>query len=1140
MGGNTPPPPRRTARVRNRLVGYVAVVAVAVAGAGAPAVALASGDLTESQRLVSLSELNGRALVLAHSLADERDTMTEFVAAGRTTESGAEDVSKSRAARVDRQIQEIGASGADVPAALRKALAGLGKVRQEAQSGRGPAMDTFQAYTAVLDALREVSTDLARRIPPRASGTVESLPALGRAVEEASATRALALAGLVEGEKAAAAEGLSSLGLPTGVTTDGWHSELTAATQRSRVQEQAALAEFDRTAPEDAVSRYENTVNGTEVSGAERYLTRLADQPELSPEDLALSRSRIDTALSGRLDRMRAVESALTTAETSRLSAVRDDDVTTLELRIALAGLCVLIAIGVSITAARSMTHPLAALRRGAQRVAADPAGEEPVKYTGRKDEFAEVVWAVNELRGAAARLHTRAEQLAEDRTRLVAERQRLADQRDELLAQQKELTAEVSGVADRVQGTYVNLAVRTLGLVERQLGVIEGLEDREADPERLDTLFKLDHLATRMRRHSENLLVLAGVEHGGWHGSGHGGAPVPLLDVLRAAVSEIERYERVDIHSLPPHAQVAGFAAEAISHLVAELLENATAFSPPDSAVQLSGWLLEGGEVMLSIQDEGIGMTQGRLDELNALLAEPQGEAPEAAEDDDALGLGLYVVARLAARHGVRVQLRQQKQGGIAAVAVLPKSLLPTRPTPSGPGTAPPPALPAVNLPGSVAEANSNTLPGRATALRAGGRFVETSAVGLSDGPPADGLPVDGPPADGSSYGADPAGDPLIAAAERTIAEERLAAAASAAGEPAATEADSAAAGRQRDGVPPLAGGSGQAAAFESTRVPEQAGPSAAPQAEEPDGFEASRRATGAVGEAGAVGGAGAEERRLTVPEQADRPDAAGSAASADAARPAEPADAGRQLAEVGALRADAPIAPAADSPYAIGADEHAHAADDAGLAGAPEGPTAYGTGTAARLPEPDRTAAMTATAAATADAPPARPAADAATTAPPQFTAAESAGAPAEGGAEAPRGPSDPQWERVTDKGLPKRMPKNVDLASQSSERTGSVDASALRAKLGGFHQGAKEGRRDAEKEIVGGAAEAEPVAAGSGLGGGDGAREGATTGTGEGANAQAGEGANAREREGANAQAGEQRGASAKGGTVEEARG
>ncbi len=330
-----------------------------------------------------------------------------------------------------------------------------------------------------------------------------------------------------------------------------------------------------------------------------------------------------------------------------------------------------LLAVGVATGMARSLTRPLAVLRLGSKRLAEaeDPAAEEPVKFTGRNDEFAQVVRSVNALHAHAAALTERITTLESDRKHLVGQRQKMADAREELRGELAESAAQLERLRTAIGGTFVNLALRTLGLVERQLAVIENLEEREQDPDRLATLFKLDHFATVMRRHSENLLVLAGTEH-----VQHAAGPVPLVDVVRAAVSEIERYERVRIAALPPHAHIAGFAADDLSHLLAELMENATSFSPPDLPVEISGWLLENGEVMLSVQDEGIGMTEERLERLNSRLADFDPEAPYDQEGEDGLGLGLYVVARLAHRHGVRVQLREQKQGGVAAVVVLPR----------------------------------------------------------------------------------------------------------------------------------------------------------------------------------------------------------------------------------------------------------------------------------------------------------------------------------------------------------------------------------------------------------------------------------------------------------------------------------
>ncbi|MFF1500221.1 nitrate- and nitrite sensing domain-containing protein [Streptomyces sp. NPDC058316] len=746
--GVTPPVPaesegtRRTVRVRSRLVAGVAVVGITVIAAGAPAALSASSDLNESQRLVTLAELNQQAIALTHALADERDEVTAYIAAGRDEQSGpaAKDKgdSGSRSARVDQQVDEIRDAA---PAALRRDLSTIPSLRRDALSGKGSALQAHQAYTEVITKLHDLADELAEKTPPRAAGATRAPLALGRATEQASATRGLLLAALSVPRPVTTPQIDPITGLPVQTQDQGsskddrTRDELSAAAQQARVGELASLADFDQAAGTTARDKLSSTVTGPEVDSAEKYLNSLTDRPELSASDQQTNSKKVAAALSARIDRMRGVESALGTAQVQRLEELRDDDVTALELRIALLGGCLLIAVGVSTAVARTLTQPLAVLRIGAARLVAEPDNAEPIRYTGRNDEFAQVVRSINalhgKLHGLLHQFNGRFESLQNERAELIAGREALTVQRAELQVLTADLTAQLERLKNTVHHTFVNLSLRTLGLVERQLGVIESLEEKEHDPDRLATLFKLDHMATVMRRHSENMLVLAGAEHG----HGHAG-PIPLVDVARAAVSEIERYERVTIQSLPPHAQIAGFAADDLSHLIAELLENATSFSPPDSHVQLSGWLLETGEVMLSVQDEGIGMSAVRMGELNARLGDPT--LFDMGEGDDkgapGAGLGLQVTSLLAARHGVRVQLRDHKGSGVTAVVVLPKVLLPKAP----PAATPPPVTvpgeaPALNLPGSVAEANSNALPTRTLALP---------------------------------------GDPLIAAAEQTIRE--------------------------------------------------------------------------------------------------------------------------------------------------------------------------------------------------------------------------------------------------------------------------------------------------------------------------------------------------------------------------------
>ncbi|MGO1023928.1 nitrate- and nitrite sensing domain-containing protein [Streptomyces rubiginosohelvolus] len=767
--GATPPAPgadKRTVRVRSRLVAGVAVVGVIVVAAGTPAVLGASADLTESQRLVTLAELNQQAVTLGHSLADERDAVTAYIAAGRAEEGDGGDGAKNRTARttrVDQQIDEIHDAAS---AALRRDLSTVPSVRRSALTGKGSALEAHQAYSDLIAKLHGIAAELAEKTPPRAADATRAPLTLGGASEQASATRGLLLAALsVPSPEPTAPQTDPFTGLPVQTQDEGAaradreRDELSAAAQQARVRELAALADFDQAADPEARDKLSATVTGSQVNDAEKYLTRLTDRPELSEAERKVSPRKLEAALSARVDRMRSVESALTTGQVQHLEGLRDDDVTALELAIALLGGCFLLAVGVSTAVARTLTQPLAVLRIGAARLAEDPENAEPVRYTGRNDEFAQVVRSMNTLHGRLTALHQdlggRVESLTAERSGLIKSRESLAQQRTELQERTAELATQLGQLKNTVHHTFVNLSLRTLGLVERQLGVIEGLEEREQDPERLATLFKLDHMATVMRRHSENMLVLAGAEHG----HGHAG-PIPLVDVARAAVSEIERYERVTIQSLPPHAQIAGFAADDLSHLLAELLENATSFSPPDSHVELSGWLLESGEVMLSVSDEGIGMSTVRMDELNARLADPASfEAGE--QNADGAGLGLQVTSLLAARHGVRVQLREQKGSGVTAVVVLPQALLPkTLPAATPPAVQLPGDAPTLNLPGSVAEANSNALPSRSPQPAA---LPEPAADAENAHETAAGTPAEPGPAEA---------DPVIAAAERTIRE--------------------------------------------------------------------------------------------------------------------------------------------------------------------------------------------------------------------------------------------------------------------------------------------------------------------------------------------------------------------------------
>ncbi|RKN44798.1 nitrate- and nitrite sensing domain-containing protein [Streptomyces hoynatensis] len=211
----------------------------------------------------------------------------------------------------------------------------------------------------------------------------------------------------------------------------------------------------------------------------------------------------------------------------------------------------------------------------------------------------------------------------------------------------------------------FVNLARRSQVLLHRQLSLLEGLKRRAGEPADLEDLIRADHLATRMRRHADSLVILSGTAPARqWR------RPERLMDVVRAAVDEVEDFQRIEVRRMPPLA-VAGGAVADLVHLVAELLENATVFSPPHTAVQVSGERVPHG-FTLEIHDRGLGMTADALREANLRLAEVAEFEP--SESDR---VGLYVVSRLAQRHGLRVSLRESPYGGTTAVTLIPGELL-------------------------------------------------------------------------------------------------------------------------------------------------------------------------------------------------------------------------------------------------------------------------------------------------------------------------------------------------------------------------------------------------------------------------------------------------------------------------------
>ncbi|MGX1032004.1 nitrate- and nitrite sensing domain-containing protein [Streptomyces sp. SAI-097] len=289
----------------------------------------------------------------------------------------------------------------------------------------------------------------------------------------------------------------------------------------------------------------------------------------------------------------------------------------------------------------------------------------------------------------------------------------------------------ERAELAGGIAGVFVNLARRSQVLVHRQLSLLDSMERRSDDPNELSDLFRLDHLTTRMRRHAESLIILSGAAPGrAWR------MPVSLTDVVRAAVSEVEDYARVEVRQLP-EASVKGAAVADVTHLLAEIIENAAQFSPPHTRVRVTGEPVGNGYAV-EVEDRGLGMGKDALAEANHRITRA-----ETLDLFDSDRLGLFVVSRLAARQDIKVHLKTSPYGGTTAVVLLPTALLHGEAAATPPGAAHEMVRPEEHLyarvPGSAGQQEPVTAPaGRPALASAASAATRTTTSGRPTGAPA------------------------------------------------------------------------------------------------------------------------------------------------------------------------------------------------------------------------------------------------------------------------------------------------------------------------------------------------------------------------------------------------------------------
>ena len=546
------------------------------------------------------------------------------------------------AARVRSGAATIGSSYPAVAQQEAKgaitAIDGLSALRNAAIRTQLPSLAVIQEYAATITQLLALEDEIA-------TGSNDAVLAdNARVVGLISATKEQ-----VSQEQAI----LTSALTPDLVGANQFQPGQLAAINAAQAEQQADLAQFSLTATSSQRHLYESDLSSAQADRAQAQVQQaitLALDGGSSAENPAFT-----NAASGSVylvSSLHAVEQGLMSSVIGQSGGLRGRAITAALLEGFAVILVLALALLFTLALGRSMTRPLHRLRTGALEVAGVRLPETVRLMSG----------------GGSGETSLEVAPIDVDSTDEIGEVARAFDQ---VHREAVRLAANEAALRGNINAMFVNLSRRSQTLVERQIRLIDDLEQGEQDSERLANLFQMDHLATRMRRNSENLLVLAGHEL-----SRRWSEPVALVNVLRAAVSEIEHYERV-IPDMQPGISVRGQAVNDVVHLLSELAENATTFSPAETLVHVSGYSLNSGGVLLDITDQGVGMGAEEMAHANWRL-----DNPPVVDVAVSRRMGLFVVARLAARHGIHVRLRPASKGGLTALVWLPDEVV-TRETP-------------------------------------------------------------------------------------------------------------------------------------------------------------------------------------------------------------------------------------------------------------------------------------------------------------------------------------------------------------------------------------------------------------------------------------------------------------------------
>src|SRR5690349_4742548 len=602
---------------------------------GALRVAGAADSAAQFNRVSQLANLGQQITSLTQALANERDRTCGSVSNAKAM-LPLYSATDTAAARVRTLADGIGGSfSADIQAkanTVRSEIASLGQLRDTAQ-GCSSALVVIADYAVPINDMMALNAQIGQGAnDPLLGNDVQTLNSLSQEKDQVSQQRAI----LYDAFNRGAFANAEQEALVTAVAGQG-----------------AAATAFDATATPAEQDAFTRIVSGDLVQQAVKIETYVLSTNRLDVGNAAAvgvstknAPSQWYKSMSDTIDRMQTVELGVAGNIVARAQVLqRGAERSALFIGILTAAILIIVILATFVVA-RSLVQPLRRLREGALDVATVQLPERVRQLDESEDpdpslEVAPIdVLSVDEI-GQVARAF------------------------DQVHAEAVRLAGNEALLRRSFNAMFVSLSRRSQTLIERLVRMIDSLEQNEEDPGRLSNLFAMDHLVTRMRRNSENLLLLAGHE-----GARKWSEPVPLTDVARAAISEIEQYNRVAL-KIQPGVMVAGHAVSDVVHLLAELIENATVFSASDTRVLVSVQELASGGVLIQVSDSGVGVSDTRLAEMNRRL-----DDPPPIDESISRHMGLYAVARLAERHGVRVRLRAGNPQGLTALVWLPDSV--------------------------------------------------------------------------------------------------------------------------------------------------------------------------------------------------------------------------------------------------------------------------------------------------------------------------------------------------------------------------------------------------------------------------------------------------------------------------------